>query len=71
MNRLPDVSERGYCSRYSDWLRAGRPEGPEFESRQDHEFSFLHGVHTGSGIHTPCYPVGTGGSFPGVKAAGV
>jgi hypothetical protein len=36
------------------------------ESRYSQEFSFLHVVQTGSGAH----PVGTGGSFPGGKAAG-
>jgi len=27
-------------------------------------------AQTGSGAHSPSYPVGTGGSFPGNKAAG-
>jgi hypothetical protein len=27
-------------------------------------------VHTGSGAHPAFYPMSTGGSFPGVKAAG-
>jgi hypothetical protein len=44
-------------------------EGPEFESRKGQEFSVLHIVQTGSGVH-PTYPMGTGGSFPGGKAAG-
>jgi hypothetical protein len=30
----------------------------------------LHVVHTGSGAHPVSYPMGTGGSFPGGKAAG-
>jgi hypothetical protein len=30
---------------------------------------FLHVVQTGSGVHTTYYPMGTGGSFPGCKAA--
>jgi hypothetical protein len=33
-------------------------------------FSLLHRVQTGSGAHTASYPMGTGGTFPGVKAAG-
>jgi hypothetical protein len=33
------------------------------------EFSLLHIVHTGSGAHPAYYPMGTRGSFPGVKAA--
>jgi hypothetical protein len=31
---------------------------------------FLHRVQTDSGTHPASYPVSTGGSFPGVKAAG-
>jgi hypothetical protein len=34
------------------------------------EFSLLHVVQTGSGAHPASYPMGTGGSFPGGKAAG-
>jgi hypothetical protein len=33
-------------------------------------FSLRHSVQTGSGAHSACYPMGTGGSFPGGKAAG-
>jgi hypothetical protein len=33
-------------------------------------FSLHHCVHTGSGAHPASYPMGTGGSFPGGKAAG-
>jgi hypothetical protein len=33
-------------------------------------FSPLYRVHTGSGVYPASYPIGTGGSFPGVKAAG-
>jgi hypothetical protein len=29
----------------------------------------LHSMKTGSGAHTASYPVGTVGSFPGVKGA--
>jgi hypothetical protein len=31
---------------------------------------FLHVVQTGSGVHPASYPMGNGGSFPAVKAAG-
>jgi hypothetical protein len=31
----------------------------------------LHRVQNGSGAHPASYPMGTGGSFPGGKAAGV
>jgi hypothetical protein len=40
-------------------------EGSEFESRQGQEFSLLHVVQIGSGVHPTSYPMGTGG-----KAAG-
>jgi hypothetical protein len=34
-------------------------------------FSLPHHVQTGSGAHSACYPMGTGGgSFPGVKRPG-
>jgi hypothetical protein len=49
-------------SRYSDWLRAGRPR--DQSSSPDGVKNFL-GVQTGSGIHPASYPMGTGG-----KAAG-
>jgi hypothetical protein len=32
--------------------------------------NFLHFVQTGSEVHPASYPMGTGGSFPGGKAAG-
>jgi hypothetical protein len=34
------------------------------------DFSSLHSFRTGSGAHPASYPTGTGGSFPGNKAAG-
>jgi hypothetical protein len=34
------------------------------------EFSLLHIVHTDSGAHQDSYPMGAGGSFPGVKWQG-
>jgi hypothetical protein len=37
------------------------------ESWQVQEFSFLHAVQTGSGVHPTSYTMGTGGTFPGVK----
>jgi hypothetical protein len=33
-------------------------------------FSLHHRVQNGSGVHRSSYPMGTGGSFPGGKAAG-
>jgi hypothetical protein len=34
------------------------------------EFSLLHVVQTGSGVHTTSYPMGTGGFSPGAKRPG-
>jgi hypothetical protein len=45
-------------------------EGSEFKSRYGQEFSFLKVVQTGSGVDPISYPMGTGGSFHGGKAAG-
>jgi hypothetical protein len=53
-------------NRYSDLLRAGRPRGRS----SSQEFSLLHVVQTGSGVHPTSYPMSTGGSFPGVKLPG-
>jgi hypothetical protein len=65
---------RGYCdwhrSRYSDWLRAGRPRDCSSSPGGGQEFSLLHVVQTGSGAHLASYPMGTGGSFLGGIAAG-
>jgi hypothetical protein len=33
-------------------------------------FFLLDSVQTGFGVHTASYPMGTGGYFPGSKAAG-
>jgi hypothetical protein len=49
----------------TDWTA----EGWEFEPRYGQDCSPLHVVQTGSGSHSASYPVGTGGSFPGVKLA--
>jgi hypothetical protein len=50
-------------------IATGSTEGSEFESRWGKEFSLLHAIHTGSGVHETSYQMGTGGSFPGCKAA--
>jgi hypothetical protein len=42
-------------------------EGSEFEYRWGNEFSLLHVVQTGSGVHSTSYPMGTGDPSPGVK----
>jgi hypothetical protein len=34
------------------------------------DFSLLHSMQTGSGVHPASYPVGTEGSFPGVMRPG-
>jgi hypothetical protein len=51
----------------SYWLE---DEGLEFESRWGQEFSLLHVIQTGSGVHPTFYPLGTWGSFLGVKWPG-
>jgi hypothetical protein len=45
-------------------------EGSEFESRKGQEFSLLQIVQIGSEVHPTSYPMGTGGSLLGGKAAG-
>jgi hypothetical protein len=56
--------EPGQLSQCTVWLRTGRPGfDPE-------DFSSNLCVQTGSGAHPASYTVGTGGSFPGGKAAG-
>jgi hypothetical protein len=50
--------------------RGWTTEGSEFESRQGQDFYLLNVVQTGSGAHPASYPMGTGSSFPGGKAAG-
>jgi hypothetical protein len=54
---------------YSYWLRAGRPRGRSSSPGMGQDFSPLHVVQTGSGAHPASYPMGTGGPFPGGKAA--
>jgi hypothetical protein len=46
-------------------------EGLEFKSQQGQELSLLHIVQTGSGAHPASYLMGTRGSVPRDKAAGV
>jgi hypothetical protein len=43
----------------------------KFEYWKGQEFSLLHIVQTGSGAHPASYPMGSGGSFPGVKWQGL
>jgi hypothetical protein len=50
--------------------RGWTTEGPEFESRYGQEFSLLHVVQAGSGVHRTSYSMDTVGIFPGSKAAG-
>jgi hypothetical protein len=56
----------GWRSRYSDWLRAGRPRGRS----SSQEFSDLHFVQTGSGVHQISYLTSTGAPSPGLKRPG-
>jgi hypothetical protein len=45
-------------------------EESEFKCLYGQEYSLLHVVQIGSGAHPASYPMGTGNSFPGGKAAG-
>jgi hypothetical protein len=51
-------------------IATGYGLGLEFESRYGQEFSLLHFAQTGTGAHSTSYPMGTGGSFLGVKRPG-
>jgi hypothetical protein len=42
-------------------------KGSEFESLQGQEFSFLHVVQAGIGVHPASYPMGTRNFSTGVK----
>jgi hypothetical protein len=48
----------------TDWA-----SGSELESRWSQEFSLLHVLQAGFGVHPTSYPMGTGDYFPGGKAA--
>jgi hypothetical protein len=50
--------------------RTGRSDDSGSIPGGGEEFFFRHHVQTGSGAHPASYPMGTGGSFPGDKAAG-
>jgi hypothetical protein len=53
-------------SRYSDWLRAGRPGAAGVRVPVGSKtFSLLHIVQTGSGVHPTSYTMGTGGKATG------
>jgi hypothetical protein len=61
---------RRHWIRFLSWYNYGLRDGrPLFDSLQEQDFS-LHSVETGSGARSASYPMGTGGSFRGVKAAG-
>jgi hypothetical protein len=63
------LREPGQLCRYSYWLRAGRLWGQS--SSTDSVKNFFHVVQTDSEAHPASYPMVTGGSFPGGKAAEV
>jgi hypothetical protein len=48
-----------------DFMADGRISSPG----GGQEFSLLHIVQTGSGVHRTSYPIGTGGFFLGSKSA--
>jgi hypothetical protein len=54
--------EPGLRSRYSDWLRAGRPRSQSSSPGRAKNF---HHVHTGSDVHPTSYPLDTGDNAAG------
>jgi hypothetical protein len=63
---IPNI---GFVSRDSDCTTGWTTEESEFESLWGQEYSLLHVVQTGSGVHPTCYLLGTGDSFTWSKAA--
>jgi hypothetical protein len=61
------IRRAGVAQAHSDCLLHGRPRGRS--SSHGRGKNFLHIVQTGSGVHPASYPMGTGGSLPGGKAA--
>jgi hypothetical protein len=59
----------GLCSRHSDWLRVRRPRGRSSSPGRVKNFLFSTSSRPALGSPTS-YPMGTGSSFPGGKAAG-
>jgi hypothetical protein len=57
-------------SRYRAWLQARRPRGRSSSLRSLNIFASPYRSGR-NGVHRTAYPVGTGGSFPEGKAAGV
>jgi hypothetical protein len=67
---LSYMEEMGWLSRYSDWLRAGRPRGRSSSPGGVKNFLFSTSPHRFSGpTQSSSYPVGTEGSFRGGKLA--
>jgi hypothetical protein len=60
----------GCRSRYSDWLRPGRPRGRSSSPDRVKNFLFSTSSRPGSGVHPTSYPMGTGSSFQDVKRQG-
>jgi hypothetical protein len=60
------LREPEQCSWYSNWTAKGSGS----ESWWGQEFSLLHVVQNSPVAHAASYPMGSGGSFPGSKAAG-
>jgi hypothetical protein len=59
----------GFIFRYIKFWLDDRGSRVRFPVRAEN-FSLHHRVQNGSGAHPDSYPTGTGGSFPGGKAAG-
>jgi hypothetical protein len=48
-----------------NWIQAAWDESIEVKSWLGQEFSILHIIQTGSGVHPASYTVGTGGPLSG------
>jgi hypothetical protein len=53
-----------------EYVLSGRPRAQSTSPGRGKHFFLLRVVQTGSEVHATSYPVGTGGSFPGVKRSG-
>jgi hypothetical protein len=59
-----------FCKRLGLRILALHTLVARFRLPAGQDFSLLHGVQTGCGAHPASDPMGTGGDFPGGKAAG-
>jgi hypothetical protein len=68
-NQVPHAQENSSVSIVTR-LRIGRLENWVLFPAGTRDFSELHSIQTGTGAHPASYPIGTGGSFPGIERSG-